>query len=97
MHLNVSLVSGKLYRFLADSFKVADRFCGYRLGSMIRKQTNPNTENYWNKRFENIHTWRDFPYRHLIEFLPKGEAFSLLDIGCALGDGFLLIKENSCF
>jgi len=74
--------------------KKVDKIANYRLGKVIRKITNINTKRYWDKKLSvKGNTWRDFPYSFLIEFLPKDEAFSLLDIGCALGDGCILLKK----
>lgn len=52
---------------------------------------NKNTQQYWDRRLSKMDAWRTEPYRCLIPYLP--ERFSLLDIGCALGDGCEMLKE----
>ena len=53
-----------------------------------------NSRSSWNKRFSKMGTnWRCHPYKQLLKYLSKTN-FSLLDIGCALGDGCILIKKN---
>jgi 2-polyprenyl-3-methyl-5-hydroxy-6-metoxy-1,4-benzoquinol methylase len=55
---------------------------------------NLNTKKYWNMNFSEMgDSWRDAHYRNLTDvFLPDGE-FTLLDVGCALGDGCRLFKR----
>ena len=49
---------------------------------------NVNTKRYWNKKLSTFKNyWRDESYLCFEGFFPKNESFSLLDIGCALGDG----------
>ncbi len=56
---------------------------------------NPNTKEYWNKKLAKYDSfWRDTPYNLILDLLPKDEAFSLLDIGCALGNGCQLLKRK---
>ena len=75
--------------------KKLDRKTGYRLLGFIRRLTNINTPEYWDKKLlSKGECWRDFPYKFLLKFLPKNEKFSLLDIGCALGDGCILLKKE---
>jgi SAM-dependent methyltransferase len=84
-----------VYRSLVSLFKKADKSTGYKIGNIIRFITNINTRKYWDKKSTSYgRSWRDFPYRYLLEFLPNNSRFSLLDIGCALGDGCLLLKNN---
>ncbi|MCM8781093.1 MAG: polysaccharide deacetylase family protein [Candidatus Omnitrophica bacterium] len=81
---------------MVSIIKKMDRYSGYKLGRIIRRLTNVNTARYWDNYFSQYDNfWRDFPYRFLREFLPKDTAFSLLDIGCGLGDGCQLLKR--CF
>ena len=56
---------------------------------------NLNSKRYWNEKlFKLDHFWRNENYFHILDLLPKNSPFSLLDIGCALGDGCeLLMKE----
>jgi len=57
---------------------------------------NVNTKEYWNCRLDDYEgdKWRDNVYEDLLKYLPKNKNFSLLDIGCALGDGCILLKRN---
>lgn len=56
---------------------------------------NPNSKTYWDKKFKSMSNfWRVENYTHIVDLLPTGVAFSLLDVGCALGDGCLYLKEN---
>ncbi len=85
----------KIYRMTIEAIKRLDQLTGYRIGNLARRLTNVNTPGYWD-RYLNARGdfWRDFPYQFLLEELPKGEPFSLLDIGCALGDGCRLLKKH---
>jgi len=84
-----------IYRFSSALFKKTDKLCAYKLGIVLRNVTNINTRKYWDKYFSQFKdSWRDFPYRLVVEFLPKDVSFSLLDIGCALGDGCRLLKGS---
>ena len=56
---------------------------------------NPNTAKYWDSMLSNYDSfWRNENYFHVLELFPKDEAFSVLDIGCALGDGCELLQKN---
>jgi len=57
-------------------------------------QYNVNTISYWNRKFSVINNWRYKVYSQLMKYLPKNTKFSLLDIGCALGDGCIFMKKN---
>ncbi|HAJ57184.1 MAG TPA: hypothetical protein DCL35_05380 [Candidatus Omnitrophica bacterium] len=82
------------YRVFVSFAKRLDRLTGYKAGDLARRFTNINTQRYWNKRFTNMDEFfRDFPYKNIADFLPKNEDFSLLDIGCALGDGCELLQK----
>lgn len=60
-----------------------------------RFSLNPNTVSHWNKRLSRLgDTWRDEHYRHILDLLPTDEPFTLLDIGCALGDGCELLQSR---
>ncbi len=86
---------GRIYRLVIDSVKYLDRVTGYKVGNLARKITNVNTKYYWDKYLlARGDFWRDFPYQFLLEELPKNEEFTLLDIGCALGDGCRLLKKS---
>ncbi|MCP4650953.1 MAG: class I SAM-dependent methyltransferase [PVC group bacterium] len=85
----------RIIREIIDSIKKIDRLTGYKLGAIFRKMTNVNTEKHWNDKFKSRgDSWRDFNYTWLMEFLPSDSAFSLLDIGCAMGDGCILLKKH---
>lgn len=61
------------------------------------KPFNINTQKYWDKKLNNFEKdrWRDGVYKNIInDYLPKDQNFSLLDIGCALGDGCILMKKH---
>lgn len=61
------------------------------------KPYNINTKNYWNKKLDKFKKgkWREGGYKNIINHhLSENQSFSLLDIGCALGDGTILIKEK---
>ncbi len=84
-------------RNLITSFiKSLDKYTNYKLGdSFIRKLTNINTTRYWDNYYSKLGSFeRDFPYKLLHDFLPLEREFSLLDIGCALGDGCQLLKKD---
>lgn len=85
----------KIYRRFVLLCKYFDQKTNYVIGNMIRKMTNINTAKYWDRYLGNRSDfWRDFPYMFLMNELPKNEKFSLLDIGCALGDGCRLLKKH---
>ena len=82
------------HRNLVSLVKTWDKMTNYRIGDLVRKLTNINTAKYWDHYYQGCgNYWRDFPYSFLQEELPKNEKFSLLDIGCALGDGCRLLKK----
>jgi trans-aconitate methyltransferase len=67
---------------------------GYKIGYVLRRLTNVNTRKYWDRYFTHYDSfYRDFPYRALADFLPKDDVFSLLDIGCAVGDGCIFLRN----
>ena len=56
---------------------------------------NPNTKAYWDQRLAQVEGfWRDENYLHILDLLPAGKEFTLLDIGCAVGDGCLMLKKQ---
>lgn len=84
----------KARRSLVTKIKALDKTTGYFLGNIFRALTNVNTRAYWDGIFSKKDDYlRDFPYRPLLEILPKDREFSLLDIGCAMGDGLELLKK----
>lgn len=57
--------------------------------------TNPNTKRYWDERLSQCGTrWRDDHYHHIVDLLPRDRSFTLLDIGCAIGDGCEYLQEE---
>ncbi len=84
-----------IYRWLVDRIKILDAATSNKLGDFFRNLTNMNTKKYWDKLFsENNDFLRDYPYRPLRDILPKDREFTLLDIGCAMGDGLELLKKD---
>ena len=79
------------YKRFFNGFKTLHRnICKYRTFSF-----NPNVKGYWNQKlskFDNF--WRDENYYHILDLFPQDRAFSLLDIGCAIGDGCELLQEK---
>jgi SAM-dependent methyltransferase len=56
---------------------------------------NMNSRKYWDSRLRVFGDfWRDDNYRQILDLLPEHGMFSLLDVGCALGDGTRLMKES---
>lgn len=88
-------ITRKIYRKAVNLIKRLDQLGGNRAGDLIRSLTNSNTKKHWDG-YLNGHGnfWRDFPYNFLLEELPQDLPFSLLDIGCALGDGCRLLKKH---
>lgn len=69
---------------------LTENIIDYRLFSL-----NPNTKRHWNDKLSAVGDfWRDENYHHILDMFPQDEAFSLLDIGCAIGDGCELLKEK---
>lgn len=88
-------MSKRYYQKIAAAVKKIDRMTNYKIGFCLRAITNTNSRRYWDKKLASYQdSWRDFPYENILEFLPKDNAFSLLDIGCALGDGCILLKKH---
>lgn len=56
---------------------------------------NLNSRKFWNDELSKFDTfWRNENYSHILDLLPRDKAFTLLDIGCAIGDGCELLKER---
>lgn len=56
---------------------------------------NPNTKRFWDDRLSGFGSfWRNENYYYILDLLPEDKEFSLLDIGCALGDGCELLQER---
>ncbi len=81
---------------MSDAVKKLDALTGHRVGDFFRKRTNANTRDYWDRRFASFDggNWRDFNYQILAQFLPADGNFSLLDVGSALGDGCLFLRQK---
>ena len=91
------MVSDKpgIYRKAINLIKRLDQLTGNRVGDLARALTNVNTKKYWDRYLNSRGDfWRDFPYQFLLEELPKNGKFTLLDIGCALGDGCRMLKKS---
>jgi len=59
---------------------------------------NINTKEYWDKKLTRVITyhkgpWRVRVYKFLLDILPKNKKFSLLDVGCGLGDGLGMLHK----
>jgi SAM-dependent methyltransferase len=58
---------------------------------------NINTREYWDRAYADVEVWRDFSYTLLVPILKSidetGE-FALLDVGCGVGDGVVLLGEQ---
>jgi len=95
-----SLLAVKIVKALVDPRKWVYCLKQLRLwaGQAVRYgnfSLNPNTRKYWDTRLEKYGPfWRIEPYENILDILPRGEKFTLLDIGCALGDGCELIKRT---
>jgi len=62
------------------------------------KANNINTQDYWNKRFYNIDSWRKNHYQDVYElYLYKYVNYKLLiaDYGCSLADGIKYLSSKS--
>ena len=58
---------------------------------------NINRPGYWDGRYEKMNEWRTNVYEFIIPLLKKWETegkFTLMDIGCGLGDGCIFVKSN---
>jgi SAM-dependent methyltransferase len=80
-------------RFFAESRREWRIFKLYWQLKVYFAPANPNTEYYWDAKLSKFDTfWRNENYRHILNLFPENREFSLLDIGCALGDGCELIQ-----
>lgn len=58
---------------------------------------NLNTKQYWNDKLQGLgEKWRDGHYRHteLTDIFAENPQLSVVDVGCALGDGCIYLKEK---
>ena len=60
---------------------------------------NLNTLEFWNDRFISMDTWRNDTYSDFLIFAANNglfinKKFSLLDVGCSLGDGIALMQKK---
>jgi len=62
-----------------------------RIWGIVRHKTlssNQNSKKLWDNILRSKgESWRDDHYHEILDFFPKDLDFSLLDIGCAIGDG----------
>lgn len=66
-----------------------------KIRNIFSRSRNINTEEYWNRELSKTDNfWRNDTYCNILDLFPKDEEFSLLDIGCALGDGCELLQEQ---
>jgi trans-aconitate methyltransferase len=85
----------KLRSSLACLIKKLDRALNYKFGNYLREKTNPNRPKEWDIFYSKYtEFFRDFPYPLLIKFLPQDNNFSLLDVGCGMGDGCQLMQKH---
>jgi len=78
---------GKLSKHIGTLFNNIVRYRSFSL--------NPNTKHYWNSRLSKIEDfWRDENYFHILDLFPQNGVFSLLDIGCAIGDGCEMLQKK---
>jgi trans-aconitate methyltransferase len=90
---------GKVVRILVTPRKWGKIFSRSRL--LLHNATryksfslNPNTRSYWDKRLSGFGDyWRDENYHQVLDLFPKEDSFTLLDIGCAIGDGCELLQK----
>jgi 2-polyprenyl-3-methyl-5-hydroxy-6-metoxy-1,4-benzoquinol methylase len=81
-------------KFIA-SLKKIDALTHHKVGGFFRELTNINTSSFWDKKFSSPKDcWRDEPYAFIGEFLPRDREFTLLDLGCALGDGCIFLRDK---
>lgn len=57
---------------------------------------NPNSKEHWNEKLGNMKNsvWRYDVYKEMEPYLSVHDKFSLLDVGCALGDGCIYLKNQ---
>lgn len=56
---------------------------------------NPNTKKFWDDKLSGFAAfWRNENYYGILDLFPQDKEFSLLDIGCAIGDGCELLQEK---
>jgi 2-polyprenyl-3-methyl-5-hydroxy-6-metoxy-1,4-benzoquinol methylase len=54
-----------------------------------------NSKQYWDLELSKYETfWRNENYFHILDLLPDRQEISILDIGCAIGDGCELLQER---
>lgn len=59
------------------------------------KKYDLNSSEFWNMRYSVKDKWRSEIYHNLIKYIPKNKKISILDVGCGLGDGCLLLKKKN--
>ncbi|MBI5873361.1 MAG: methyltransferase domain-containing protein [Candidatus Omnitrophica bacterium] len=84
-----------IYRKVASAVKSLEERRHHKIGDIVRWLTNPNTRLYWDRVFiRKAYPHGECRYENIEDFLPADGDFSLLDIGCALGDGCQLLKRR---
>lgn len=86
-----SKLSVKWKQYLIKRFPRLYNFFKYGYFSL-----NLNSGNYWDRRFAQYGSfWRNEHYFYImdLDIFPKNQRFSVLDIGCALGDGCELLRK----
>jgi 2-polyprenyl-3-methyl-5-hydroxy-6-metoxy-1,4-benzoquinol methylase len=92
---SLNKLAQNIYGRLVGALKACDQRMNYRLCGVVRALTNLNTRRYWDRYFTHYENfYRDFPYKFMADFLPQDVPFSLLDIGCAIGDGCEFLKKQ---
>lgn len=77
------VVFNNVYRFLKNVIK-------YHNFSF-----NANSKKFWDNQLSKYQDfWRNENYFHILDIFPRNKTFSLLDIGCAIGDGCELLKQK---
>ena len=63
--------------------------------SFINLLGDINSEKYWNSKLRKRRSWkkRYQIYTNMIKYIPKSTK-TLLDIGCASGDGCIIMNKN---
>jgi len=79
---------GTFLRSLGHVFQYSYRIVRYRSFNV-----NLNTKEFWDKKLGSKGDfWRDAHYRHLSDVFPRDKKLSLMDLGCAIGDGPRYLK-----
>lgn len=67
----------------------------YNKARVFFARGNVNTRYFWDNKLSKFDTfWRNENYQHILDLFPEDREFSLLDVGCAIGDGCELIQKK---